>query len=71
MHSGQVGYGDIHPTVWASQLLFVLLMLAFLTVLPYQTGALIEALAHSSRFQRDRYTRTPRQVSSPWRYTSL
>ncbi len=60
----QVGYGDISPTVWMSQLLFIVMMLLFLTVLPYQTGALLEALAHSSRYQRDRYHRKPRQVSS-------
>lgn len=58
----QVGYGDISPSFWGSQLLFLSLMLVFITMLPYQTGQLLEALAHNSRFQRDRYKRMPRQV---------
>jgi hypothetical protein len=56
-----VGYGDISPSFWGTQLLFIGMMLLFLTLLPYKTSALIEALIDHSPYQRAAYSRKPAQ----------
>lgn len=56
-----VGYGDIHPTNWQTQLLFIILMLLLVTLVPYQSSALIEAVLDYSHYQRASYARKPLQ----------
>jgi hypothetical protein len=57
-----VGYhGDWSPTWWATEVLCIAFMVVFVVIVPYQTGALIEALADNSIFQRASYKQKPSQ----------
>ncbi len=57
----QVGYGDISPSFYGTQLLFIVMFSLFVTVLPYQTSALLEAMLEHSPYQRAAYKRKPAQ----------
>jgi hypothetical protein len=54
-----VGYGDIYPRHWATQIMFIVLMLMLFTLLPYQSAALMQALLDYSHYQRASYKRKP------------
>lgn len=55
-----IGYGDYAPTLLASQAMLIGMLAITFTLLPYQSGALLSALAASSRFQRAAYSATLR-----------
>ncbi|KAI8466030.1 MAG: hypothetical protein J3K34DRAFT_524876 [Monoraphidium minutum] len=55
-----IGYGDLSPSILASQMaLFLMLVLTF-TLLPFQSSALIAALGASSPHQRACYSQSKR-----------
>lgn len=49
-----VGYGDLHPTYWATQAMLIALLVITFTLLPYLTGQLMDALASTNHYQRAR-----------------
>lgn len=50
------GYGDFSPTVVASELMLLLVLVITFTVLPYQTGNLLTVLQQQSVYQRARFS---------------
>lgn len=50
-----VGYGDIVPTYWATQVMLIGLLMLTFTLLPYLTGNLMSALTSTSTYQRRRW----------------
>ncbi|WIA30873.1 hypothetical protein OEZ86_000928 [Tetradesmus obliquus] len=55
-----IGYGDITPSVMASQATLILALLLTFAILPYQTSMLVTALNETSPYQTARYSHTAR-----------
>eukprot|EP00232_Nephroselmis_pyriformis_P029999 CAMPEP_0182871260 /NCGR_PEP_ID=MMETSP0034_2-20130328/11017_1 /TAXON_ID=156128 /ORGANISM="Nephroselmis pyriformis, Strain CCMP717" /LENGTH=879 /DNA_ID=CAMNT_0025003803 /DNA_START=266 /DNA_END=2902 /DNA_ORIENTATION=+ len=57
-----VGYGDLYPHTYEGKVLMILMLCFTFTVVPYEMNTLVQILAQSSVYQRDRYR--PRRKGS-------
>lgn len=55
-----IGYGDISPSITASQMTLLAMLLIAFTLLPYQTSMLVNALSETSVYQSAHYSRATR-----------
>eukprot|EP00775_Hariotina_reticulata_P006540 gene6540-6766_t len=52
-----VGYGDLSPSYWATQIMLIGLLILMFTLMPYLTGNLMDAITATSPYQRNRFKR--------------